>query len=98
MMDFFSMLLARAGISGGGGGGGFTPTDEQLAAMNSGITAAKLTQDETNIAASKAKTDRIIMDDEEDALVFIQADTPEAPEGYTEIPDGSLWFSTEVST
>ena len=97
-MSLYRILLASKLNKGSGGGGGFTPTDEQLAAMNSGITATKLTQDEANIAASKAKTDRIIMDDEEDALVFIQADTPEAPEGYTEIPDGSLWFSTEVST
>ncbi len=59
MMDFFSMLLARAGISGGGGGGGFTPTDEQLAAMDSGITAAKLSDDETDISNLKTKTQGI---------------------------------------
>ena len=37
----------------GGGGGGFTPTTEQLAAMNSGITAEDVTQigtNETNIS------------------------------------------------
>jgi hypothetical protein len=34
-----------------GGGSGFTPTAEQLAAMNSGITAEKLTQDENAISA-----------------------------------------------
>lgn len=33
-----------------GGGSGFTPTAEQLAAMNSGITAEKLTQDENAIS------------------------------------------------
>ena len=33
----------------GGGGGGFTPTQAQLDAMNSGITAEKLQTDETNI-------------------------------------------------
>lgn len=58
MMDFFSMLLARAGISGGGGGG-FTPTDEQLAAMNSGITAEKLTTDENNISSLQTTTQGI---------------------------------------
>lgn len=36
------------------GGGGFTPTDGQLAAMNSGITAEKLTNDETNISNNKS--------------------------------------------
>lgn len=31
-----------AEYSGGGGGGGFTPTDAQLAAMNSGITEERV--------------------------------------------------------
>ena len=39
-------LNAIANNGGGGGGGGFTPTDAQLAAMNSGITAEKLQEDE----------------------------------------------------
>jgi hypothetical protein len=49
--DLFTVLLARA-TSGGGGGEGFTPTDEQLAAMNSGITSTDVEQisiNETNI-------------------------------------------------
>lgn len=41
--DLFTVLLARA-TSGGGGGEGFTPTDEQLAAMNSGITSTDVEQ------------------------------------------------------
>lgn len=43
----------------GGGGGGFTPTTEQLAAMNSGITAEDVTQigtNENNILSEQAKT------------------------------------------
>ena len=43
----------------GGGGGGFTPTTEQLAAMNSGITAEDVTQigtNENNISSEQAKT------------------------------------------
>ena len=32
------------------GGSGFTPTTAQLAAMNSGITAEKLQEDENNIS------------------------------------------------
>ena len=35
----------------GGGGSGFTPTEEQLAAMNSGITAEKLQTDENDISS-----------------------------------------------
>ena len=42
--------------TGGGGGGGFTPTTAQLAAMNSGITAEKLQEDESNILSEQAKT------------------------------------------
>ena len=44
---------------GGGGGGGFTPTDEQLAAMNSGITAEKLQTDENNISSLQTLTQGI---------------------------------------
>lgn len=91
MLDFFSMLLARAGYSGGGGGG-FTPTTEQLAAMNSGITEEKLQTDETNILNIKGKTDRIIMDDTEDTLLFVQATQPTGT-----IPEGSIWINTAVS-
>lgn len=43
----------------GGGGGGFTPTTEQLAAMNSGITAEDVTQigtNETNISSLQTLT------------------------------------------
>lgn len=42
-----AMLAAKA-VGGGGGGGGFTPTTEQLAAMNSGITSTDVTQIGTN--------------------------------------------------
>jgi hypothetical protein len=48
--DLFTVLLARATS---GGGEGFTPTDEQLAAMNSGITSTDVEQisiNETNIS------------------------------------------------
>lgn len=44
---------------GGGGGGGFTPTDAQLAAMNSGITSEDVEQistNENNISSEQAKT------------------------------------------
>ena len=45
--------------NGGGGGSSFEPTDEQLAAMNSGITAEDVEQidtNKTNILAEQAKT------------------------------------------
>lgn len=44
MDNLFSALLA----SGIAGGGGFTPTEEQLDAMNSGIDSTKVAQIETN--------------------------------------------------
>lgn len=43
----------------GGGGSGFTPTTEQLAAMNSGITAEDVAQigtNENDISSEQAKT------------------------------------------
>lgn len=73
-------LLAGAMKNGGGGGGGFTPTTEQLEAMNSGITQAKV-----------EKTDRIIMDDTENTLLFVQATQPTGT-----IPEGSIWINTAV--
>ena len=42
----FEKVIAKYG--GGGGGGGFTPTDAQLAAMNSGITSEDVEQISTN--------------------------------------------------
>lgn len=93
MMDFFSMLLARAGYSGGGGGGGgFTPTQAQLAAMNSGITAEKLQEDENDISVIQGKvkahseggTDYDVIN----GIRVYVSDT--APTG--DIPTGSLWI------
>lgn len=46
-------------IANAGGGGGFTPTTEQLAAMNSGITAEDVTQigvNKNNILLEQGKT------------------------------------------
>lgn len=45
MSDFYSDMF---GGSRAGGGGGFTPTSDQLEAMNSGITAADVEQIDTN--------------------------------------------------
>ena len=37
-------ILKASGLRGGAGGGGFTPTQEQLDAMNSGINSTKVAQ------------------------------------------------------
>lgn len=93
MMDFFSMLLARAGYSGGGGGGGgFTPTQAQLDAMNSGITAEKLQEDENDISTLQGKvkahseggTDYDVING---IRVYVSATAPTG-----DIPTGSLWI------
>lgn len=59
-MELYDVLKAGALRGGsGGGGGGFTPTQEQLDAMNSGITEELVTQigtNETNISSEQAKT------------------------------------------
>lgn len=48
MSDTMFDAMFGAAIAGGAQGGGFTPTDEQLIAMNSGITATDVQQIETN--------------------------------------------------
>lgn len=55
------------------------------------IAAAQQT-DETNILNIQGKTDRIIMDDTEDTLLFVQATQPTGT-----IPEGSIWINTAVS-
>lgn len=66
-------------------------TTEQMAAVNSGITAEKLQTDENNILSGKKITDRIVMDDTEDTLLFVQATQPTGI-----IPEGSIWINTAV--
>lgn len=79
-------------VSGGGGGGGFTPTTEQLAAMNSGITAEKLQTDENNIsllqgkvkAHSEGGTNYDVING---IRVYVSSTAPTG-----DIPTGSIWI------
>jgi hypothetical protein len=48
MGELYDILKASGLRGGAGGGGGFTPTDTQLAAMNSGIDSTKVAQIQTN--------------------------------------------------
>lgn len=48
MTDTMFDAMFGAAIAGGAQGGGFTPTEEQLTAMNSGITATDVQQINTN--------------------------------------------------
>lgn len=48
MSDTMFDAMFGAAIAGGGSGAGFTPTETQLAAMNSGIDSEKVQQIETN--------------------------------------------------
>lgn len=48
MGELYAILKASGLRGGAGGGSGFTPTQEQLDAMNSGIDSTKVTQIETN--------------------------------------------------
>lgn len=57
-VEYYLVKLKEA-IEAGGGGGGFTPTQAQLAAMNSGITTEGVQQistNENNISSEQAKT------------------------------------------
>ena len=56
-MDLYEELKAKK--IGGAASGGFTPTEQQLAAMNSGITAEDVAQigtNKNNISSEQAKT------------------------------------------
>lgn len=75
--------------NGGGGGGSFEPTDEQLAAMNSGITEEDVEQintNKTNILSCKAFTDNASIDS--DRKLYISATEPTG-----DIPIGSTWIN-----
>lgn len=48
MSDTMFDAMFGAAIAGGGSSGGFTPTETQLTAMNSGITATDVEQITTN--------------------------------------------------
>jgi hypothetical protein len=48
MSDTMFDAMFGAAIAGGSGGGGFTPTEQQLTAMNSGITSDDVEQINTN--------------------------------------------------
>ena len=59
----YDMMFAAA--LAGGGGSGFTPTEEQLTAMNSGITATDVQQintNKTNISSLQAQP-KLYVDD-----------------------------------
>jgi hypothetical protein len=48
MSDTMFDAMFGAAIAGGSGGSGFTPTEQQLTAMNSGITSTDVEQITTN--------------------------------------------------
>lgn len=66
----------------GGGGSGFTPTEEQLAAMNSGITATDVQQIGTN----------------QNNISKQQDTTAQGGNGYAIINGGRVYFSDTAPT
>ena len=81
--------------TGGGGGGGFVPTEEQLAAMNSGINSEGVAQIGTNTnnisllqgkvkAHSEGGTDYDVING---IRVYVSSTAPTG-----DIPTGSLWI------
>lgn len=87
----YTMVISqeeRNGISGGGGG--FTPTQTQLDAMNSGITAAgvsNINENTTKLTGIKSTTDESITMNNDDTLV-ISTTTPSG-----DIPDNAIGVS-----
>ncbi len=96
MSKLYPILRAlKMGPSGGGGGGGFTPTEDQLTAMNSGIDSEKVAQigtNENNIsllqgkvkAHSEGGTNYDVING---IRVYVSSTAPTG-----DIPTGSLWI------
>lgn len=96
-MDLYEELKAKK--IGGAASGGFTPTEQQLAAMNSGIDSTKVAQismNENNISSEQGKTTAMSTGGTD----YIVVNGKRIYVGDTEptgtIPEGSLWLNTAV--
>jgi hypothetical protein len=78
-VEYYLVKLKEA-IEAGGGGGGFTPTQAQLAAMNSGITSERV-----NDLEGIAETDDDFVELANGARLYISSTAPTG-----NIPDGSV--------
>ena len=86
MSELYPILRAlKMGPSGGGGGGGFTPTDAQLAAMNSGITSEDVEQIGTNETNISSLQDHIKFDSSSKTY-YLQQTQPSSP------AEGDIWI------
>ena len=74
-----------AEIPNSGGGGGFTPTEQQLTAMNSGITATDVAQIGTNETNISLVQDHIKFDSSSKTYYFQQTQ-PSSP------AEGDIWI------
>ena len=68
-----------------GGGGGFTPTTDQLTAMNSGITSEDVAQIGTNETNISSVTDHIKFS-ANSKTYYLQPEQPSNPQ------DGDIWI------
>ena len=86
MSELYPILRAlKMGPSGGGGGGGFTPTEEQLTAMNSGIDSEKVAQIGTNESNISSLYDQITFS-ANSKMYYLQPEQPSNPS------DGDIWI------
>lgn len=93
------LIQLNESIISGGGGGGFTPTDTQLAAMNSGIDSTKVQQistNETNISSLDGKTKAMSAGDDDYIVINGVRLYVGATEPTGTIPEGSLWLNSAV--
>ena len=81
MNDFYSGLLAAKLASGGG----FTPTETQLAAINSGIDSEKVQQITTNETNISSVTDHIKFS-ANSKTYYLQPEQPISP------AEGDIWI------
>ena len=85
MGELYNILKSNGLRGGAGGGSGFTPTEEQLTAMNSGIDSEKVQQIETNKTNISSVTDHIKFDSTSKTY-YLQQTQPSNPQ------DGDIWI------
>ena len=86
MSELYPILRAlKMGPSGGGGGGGFTPTEEQLTAMNSGIDSEKVAQIGTNESNISSLQGHFTFS-ANSGHYYLQPEQPQNPS------DGDIWI------
>ena len=85
MSELYPILRALKMKPSGGGGGGFTPTEDQLTAMNSGIDSEKVAQIGTNETNISLLQEHFVFS-ANSKIYYMQPEQPSNPS------DGDIWI------